>query len=68
MTKGPSHGGKGSKQRPGSNYGNNYSNIDWSKKPNPVKKNMDKLHKPATHTDQTKYDRKVYKDSSIEYD
>ena len=25
---------------------------------NPVKKNMDKLHKPRTHKDKTKYDRK----------
>ena len=27
-------------------------------KTNPVKKNMDKLHKPRTHKDKTKYDRK----------
>jgi len=26
-------------------------------KRNPVKKNMDKLHKPITHTDKTKYNR-----------
>ena len=26
-------------------------------KRNPVKKNMDKLHKPKTHTDKTKYKR-----------
>ena len=25
---------------------------------NPVKKNMDKFHKPRTHKDKTKYDRK----------
>ena len=25
---------------------------------NPVKKNMDKFHKPSTHTDKSKYDRK----------
>ena len=25
---------------------------------NPVKRNMDKLHKPRTHRDKTKYDRK----------
>lgn len=30
-------------------------------KPNPVKKNMDKFHKPATHKDESKYDRKDYK-------
>ena len=28
------------------------------KKPNPVKKNMDKFHKPKTHRDKTKYNRK----------
>ena len=27
-------------------------------KRNPVKKNMDKFHKPRTHKDKTKYDRK----------
>ena len=27
-------------------------------KQDPVKKNMDKLHKPKTHKDKTKYDRK----------
>ena len=27
-------------------------------KRNPVKKNMDKFHKPRTHRDRTKYDRK----------
>ena len=30
-------------------------------KSNPVKKNMDKLHKPATHKDESKYDRKDFK-------
>lgn len=30
-------------------------------KPNPVKKNMDKFHKPATHKDESKYDRKDFK-------
>ena len=25
----------------------------------PVKKNMDKFHKPSTHKDKTKYDRKM---------
>ena len=28
-------------------------------KQDPVKKNMDKLHKPSTHKDKTKYDRKT---------
>ncbi len=28
------------------------------RKTNPVKKNMDKFHKPRTHKDRTKYDRK----------
>ena len=28
------------------------------RKTNPVKKNMDKFHKPRTHKDKTKYDRK----------
>ena len=28
-------------------------------KKNPVKKNMDKFHKPRTHKDKTKYDRKT---------
>ena len=28
------------------------------KKTNPVKKNMDKFHRPSTHKDKTKYDRK----------
>ena len=27
-------------------------------KTNPVKKNMDKFHKPRTHKDKSKYDRK----------
>ena len=29
------------------------------KKRNPVKKNMDKFHKPRTHKDKTKYDRQT---------
>jgi hypothetical protein len=29
------------------------------KKRNPVKKNMDKFHKPRTHRDKTKYDRRT---------
>ena len=28
------------------------------RKTNPLKKNMDKFHKPRTHKDKTKYDRK----------
>jgi len=36
-------------------------------KTNPVKKNMDKFHKPRTHKDKTKYDRK-YDWPSTEYD
>ena len=28
------------------------------KKKDPVKKNMDKLHKPKTHKDKTKYNKK----------
>ena len=31
---------------------------DMKNKTNPVKKNMDKLHKPSTHIDKSKYDRK----------
>ena len=31
-------------------------------KKNPVKKNMDKFHKPSTHADKTKYNRKINKD------
>tara|TARA_B100000900_G_C20442683_1_gene659701 strand:- start:526 stop:645 length:120 start_codon:yes stop_codon:yes gene_type:complete len=31
------------------------------KKKDPVKKNMDKLHKPKTHKDKTKYRRKSKK-------
>jgi hypothetical protein len=27
-------------------------------KTNPVKRNMDKFHKPSTHKDKTKYDRR----------
>ena len=30
-------------------------------KKDPVKKNMDKFHKPATHQDKTKYNRKKQK-------
>ena len=31
------------------------------RKTNPVKNNMDKFHKPRTHKDKTKYDRKNLK-------
>tara|TARA_B100000424_G_C22928676_1_gene494043 strand:- start:679 stop:879 length:201 start_codon:yes stop_codon:yes gene_type:complete len=50
---------KGSKQRPTDlkKYSSNYDKIFGKK--NPVKKNMDKLHKPKTHRDKTKYNRKV---------
>ena len=42
---------KGSKQRPTDlkKYSSNYDKIFGKK--NPVKKNMDKLHKPKTHRD-----------------
>ena len=36
------------------------------KKKDPVKKNMDKLHKPRTHKDKTKYKRKEKKISKID--
>jgi hypothetical protein len=53
--------GKGSKRRPesGNSYGDNWELIYG--KTNPVKKNMDKFHKPSTHPDKTKYNRKVTK-------
>ena len=55
------HGGKGSKQRPTDRdkYNENYDRIFGKK--DPVKKNMDKFHKPVTHKDKTKYDRKKQK-------
>ena len=48
---------KGSNQRPydKKKYDNNFEKIF---KNNPVKKNMDKFHKPRTHRDKTKYYRK----------
>ena len=49
------HGGKGSKQRKVSNqkkFDDNWDAI-FNKK-NPVKKNMDEIHKPATHQDKKK--------------
>ena len=58
MSKGSTHGGKGSKQRYEKSFG-----YHTDKKKNPVKKNMDKLHRPVTHPDASKYDRKSYKDS-----
>ena len=36
------------------------------KKKDPVKKNMDKLHKPKTHKDKNKYKRKEKKVSKID--
>ena len=33
--------------------------VSRMKKRNPVKKNMDKFHKPRTHKDKTKYDRRT---------
>ena len=35
-------------------------------KKDPVKKNMDKLHKPKTHKDKTKYKRREKKVSKID--
>ena len=32
--------------------------VPTSKKRDPVKKNMDKFHKPKTHKDRSKYSRK----------
>lgn len=47
---------KGSKRRPTDvkKYAESYDRIFR----NPVKKNMDKLHKPSAHRDKTKYSRK----------
>ena len=59
------HGGKGSKRRNSNEkaYSDNWEKIfggkDMKGKTNPVKKNMDKLHKPSTHRDKSKYDRKT---------
>jgi len=55
------HGGKGSKQRPTDRdkYNENYDRIFGKK--DPVKKNMDKFHRPSTHQDKTKYNRKKQK-------
>jgi len=59
------HGGKGSKRRNSNEkaYSDNWDKIfgkdkDMKGERNPVKKNMDKLHKPSTHRDKSKYDRK----------
>ena len=38
------------------------------KKKDPVKKNIDKLHKPKTHQDKTKYKRNEKKVSKIDLD
>ena len=35
-----------------------YIKVMSKKSRNPVKKNMDKFHKPRTHRDKTKHDRK----------
>ena len=40
--------------------------VSKSGKTNPVKKYMDRLHKPATHSDRTKYNRKALR--KINYD
>ena len=53
---GSTHGGKGSKRRPGKNYAENWDSIFGKK--NPVKKNMDKFHKPSTHIDKKKESKK----------
>ena len=37
---------------------------NYSKRRDPVKKNMDKFHKPKTHRDKTKYNRKAKSKSS----
>ncbi len=37
-------------------------------KKDPVKKNMDKLHKPKTHKDKTKYKRKEKKSTIFDLD
>ena len=50
--------GKGSKQRPTNmkKFGDNYDAIFGRK--DPVKKNMDKFHKPSTHIDKKKEEKK----------
>ena len=52
------HGGKGSKQRKtdSKKFSDNYDAIFGKK--DPVKKNMDKFHKPATHIDKKKEEKK----------
>jgi len=58
------HGGKGSKRRTSNEkaFSDNWDKIfgrsEKMKRRDPVKKNMDKFHKPRTHRDKTKYDRK----------
>lgn len=53
------HGGKGSKNRTKDQktYSDNWDNIFGKK--NPVKKNMDNLHRPATHEDKKKQENKT---------
>lgn len=58
---GATHGGKGSKQRKtdSKKFDDNFDAIDWStNRKDPVKKNMDKLHKPVTHPDKKKESKK----------
>lgn len=58
---GATHGGKGSKQRKtdSKKFDDNFDAIDWStNRKDPVKKNMDKLHKPVTHLDKKKEEKK----------
>jgi hypothetical protein len=52
------HGGKGSKNRTKDQkkYSDNWDNIFGK---NPVKKNMDQLHKPDTHQDKKKEQKKT---------
>ena len=59
------HGGKGSKRRNSNEktFSDNWDKIfgrseNMKGERNPVKKNMDKFHKPSTHIDKSKYDRK----------
>ena len=42
--------------------------VPVKEKKDPVKKNMDKLHKPKTHKDKTKYKRKEKKPPIFDLD
>jgi hypothetical protein len=42
--------------------------VPAKEKKDPVKKNMDKLHKPKTHKDKTKYERKSKKNIKLDLD